>query len=137
MAFRSRGFVPDAPPIDTAPAIGNLRPMPFHYVALIIAIAAETIGTTALQASQQFTRPLASVVCVTFYFASFYFMAHALKVMPVGIVYAIWSGLGIVLIAGIGFVVFGQRLDLPAIIGLTLIIAGIVVIQLYSDATPH
>ncbi|MFZ3582524.1 DMT family transporter [Loktanella sp. DJP18] len=111
--------------------------MPFHYLALIVAIVTETIGTTALQASQQFTRPLASVVCVVFYGLSFYFMAHALRVMPVGIVYAIWSGLGIVLIAGIGYIVFGQRLDLPAIVGLALIIAGIVVIQLYSDTTPH
>ena len=112
-------------------------PMPFHYLALIVAIVTETIGTTALQASQQFTRPLPAVVCVVFYGASFYFMALALKAMPVGIVYAIWSGLGIVLIAGIGLAVFGQRLDLPAVIGLGLIISGIVVIQLYSDSTPH
>lgn len=111
--------------------------MPFHYFALVIAIVTETIGTTALQASQQFTRFWPAVICVVFYGASFYFMALALKAMPVGIVYAIWSGLGIVLIAAIGFIVFGQRLDLPAVLGLALIIAGIVVIQLYSDTTPH
>ncbi|MBU2358600.1 MAG: multidrug efflux SMR transporter [Alphaproteobacteria bacterium] len=111
--------------------------MPFHYIALVIAIIAETIGTTALQASHQFTRPLPAAICVVTYAASFYFMALALKVMPVGIVYAIWSGLGIVLIAGIGFVVFGQRLDRAAVLGLGLIIAGIVVIQLFSDTTPH
>lgn len=111
--------------------------MPLHYIALIIAIVTETIGTTAMQASQQFTKPLPALICVVFYAASFYFMAQALKVMPVGIVYAIWSGLGIVLIAFIGFVIFGQRLDLPAVMGLTLIIAGIVVIQLYSDTSPH
>lgn len=108
-----------------------------HYLWLFIAIVSETIGTTALQASQQFTRLWPSVGVVVFYMISFYFMALALKVMPVGIVYAIWSGLGIVCIAAIGFVVFGQRLDLLALVGLALIIAGILVIHLYSDATPH
>ncbi|WP_386682339.1 DMT family transporter [Loktanella sp. R86503] len=111
--------------------------MPYHYLALIIAIVAETIGTMALQASQQFTKPLPAAITVVFYGASFYFMAQALRVMPVGIVYAIWSGLGIVLIASFGFFIFGQRLDVPAMIGLGLIIAGIVVIQLYSTASPH
>jgi small multidrug resistance pump len=108
-----------------------------HYLWLFIAIVSETIGTTALQASQQFTRFWPSVGVVVFYMISFYFMALALKVMPVGIVYAIWSGLGIVCIAAIGFVVFGQRLDLPALLGMSLIIAGILVIHLYSNATPH
>ncbi|QFT59914.1 Multidrug transporter EmrE [Sulfitobacter sp. THAF37] len=111
--------------------------MPLHYVWLFIAILTETLGTTALQASQQFTRLWPSVGVVLFYGASFYFMAMALKVMPVGIVYAIWSGLGIVLIAGIGFFLFGQRLDLPAIVGLALIIAGILVIHLFSAAETH
>ncbi|SEM45537.1 small multidrug resistance pump [Loktanella fryxellensis] len=111
--------------------------MPPHYLHLILAIIAETIGTTALHASQQFTKPIPAVICVLTYGASFYFMALALKVMPVGIVYAIWSGLGIVLIAGIGFVVFGQRLDRAAMLGLALIISGIVVIQLFSKAAPH
>ena len=73
--------------------------MPLHYLYLVVAIAAETIGTTALQASAQFTRLWPSVLVVVAYGLSFYFMALTLKVMPVGIVYAIWSGLGIVLIA--------------------------------------
>jgi small multidrug resistance pump len=111
--------------------------MPIHYVWLFIAILAETLGTTALQASQQFTRLWPSLAVVAFYGASFYFMALALKVMPVGVVYAIWSGLGIVLIAGIGFVLFGQRLDLPALAGLALIITGILVIHLFSQTTGH
>ncbi|KAJ03329.1 QacE family quaternary ammonium compound efflux SMR transporter [Sulfitobacter mediterraneus] len=111
--------------------------MPVHYIWLFIAIVTETLGTTALQASQQFTRFWPSVAVVLFYGASFYFMALALKVMPVGIVYAIWSGLGIVLIAGIGFVLFGQKLDLPAVLGLGLIIAGIVVIHLFSGSQAH
>ncbi|TMM54583.1 DMT family transporter [Sulfitobacter sabulilitoris] len=111
--------------------------MPLHYVYLVIAIAAETVGTTALQASAQFTRLWPSILVVAAYGVSFYFMALALRVMPVGIVYAIWSGLGIVLIAGIGFVVFGQRLDVPAVLGLALIIAGIVVIHLFSGSATH
>ena len=111
--------------------------MPAHYLFLVIAIAAETIGTTALQASQQFTRLWPSVLVVVAYGASFYFMSFALKVMPVGVVYAIWSGLGIVLIALLGRVVFGQRLDLPALLGLALIIAGILIIHIFSRATGH
>lgn len=107
------------------------------YLALLIAVVAETIGTTALQASQQFSRFWPSVIVVVAYALSFYLLSITLKSMPVGVVYALWSGLGIVLIACIGFVVFGQRLDLPAVLGLALIITGIVVIQVWSDATPH
>lgn len=111
--------------------------MPPHYVWLVIAIVTETLGTTALQASQQFTRFWPSVAVVCFYSASFFFMSMALKVMPVGIVYAVWSGLGIVLIACIGWVLFGQKLDLAAILGLGMIIGGIVVIQIFSTTTHH
>ena len=111
--------------------------MPNHYLHLILAIVTETIGTTALQASAQFTRFWPSVLCLVSYAASFYLLALALKVMPVGVLYAIWSGLGIVLIAIIGFAVFGQKLDLPAVLGMGLIIAGIVVIQLFSTTATH
>ena len=111
--------------------------MPTHYVALIAAIVAETIGTSALQASHQFTRLAPSVVVVVAYALSFYLLAIALKVMPVGVVYAIWSGLGIVLIAIAGFVIFGQNLDLAAMLGLGLIIAGVVVLHLFSNSTTH
>ena len=109
--------------------------MPYLYLA--IAVAFETIGTSAMQASQQFTRLWPSVLVVVGYAISFYFMALTLRFMPVGIVYALWSGLGIILIALIGYAVFGQKLDLHAIAGLGLIIAGIVVIQLFSNATAH
>ena len=109
--------------------------MPYLYLA--IAVAFETIGTSAMQACQQFTRLWPSVLVVVGYAISFYFMALTLRFMPVGIVYALWSGLGIILIALIGYAVFGQKLDLPAIAGLGLIIAGIVVIQLFSNATAH
>lgn len=107
------------------------------YVYLIIAVAFETIGTTAMQASQQFTRLWPSLIVVGAYCAAFYFMSLTLKFMPVGIVYAIWSGLGIVFIALIAWVLFGQKLDLAAIAGLALIISGIIVIQLFSNSTHH
>lgn len=112
--------------------------MPMHYLYLLVAVLAETIGTTALQASQQFSRFWPSVIVVFAYGISFYLLALTLRFMPVGIVYALWSGLGIILIALIGFAVFGQRLDLPAVLGLGMIIAGIFVIHMFSTATtPH
>lgn len=111
--------------------------MPLHYIFLIFAIIAETIGTTALQASQQFTRFWPSVLVVIAYGLSFYLLAQTLRVMPVGVVYAMWSGLGIVMIAAIGYVVFGQRLDLPAVIGIGMILCGILVIHLFSKTSPH
>ncbi|MEX0318366.1 MAG: multidrug efflux SMR transporter [Ruegeria sp.] len=111
--------------------------MPQAYFILLIAVIAETIGTTALQASQQFTRLWPSVLVVVAYGSAFYFLSMTLRVMPVGVVYAIWSGLGIVLIAIIGFIVFGQRLDWPAVTGLGLIITGILVIHLFSRTAGH
>jgi len=111
--------------------------IPKVYLILALAILAETAGTTALQASQQFTRLWPSVIVVIAYGVSFYLLAQALRVMPVGVVYAIWSGLGIVFIAAIGYVVFGQKLDLPAILGTGMILVGIVVIQLFSRAGAH
>ena len=111
--------------------------MPLHYVYLIVAVAAETIGTTALRASNQFTRVGPTLVVILAYGFAFYFLGIALKYIPVGIAYALWSGLGIVLIAPIGFAAFGQRLALPAILGLAMIIGGIVVIQLFSKTATH
>ena len=111
--------------------------MPQAYLVLILAIAFETVGTTALQASQQFTRLVPSLIVVAGYALAFYFLALALKTIPVGIAYAVWSGLGIVFIAAIGFIVFGQRLDWPAIAGITMILAGILVIHLFSQSATH
>jgi small multidrug resistance pump len=111
--------------------------MPAHYIYLIIAVVAETIGTTALQASAQFSRLWPSVIVVFAYLIGFYFLGHALKFIPVGIAYAIWSGLGIVLIAIIGFAMFGQRLDAPAVLGLAMILGGILVIHLFSNSATH
>ncbi|MDT0684101.1 multidrug efflux SMR transporter [Roseicyclus sp. F158] len=111
--------------------------MPLPYLYLVIAIATETIGTTALQASQQFTRLTPSIVVFVAYGASFWFMALALKTMPMGIVYAIWSGLGMVFIALIGLVVFSQKLDFWAVVGIGLIMAGVLVMHLLSDSATH
>ena len=111
--------------------------MPLHYIYLIVAVAAETIGTTALQASNQFTRVGPTVIVVLAYGVAFYFLGVALKYIPVGIAYALWSGLGIVLIALIGLTVFGQTLDAAAVLGLAMIIGGIVVIQVFSGSATH
>ena len=108
-----------------------------HYLWLVLAILAETLGTTALQASDQFTRFWPSVAVVVSYGIAFYFLGLTLKYMPVGIVYAVWSGLGIVCIAGIGYVLFGQKLDAPALLGLGLILCGILIIHLFSNSTTH
>lgn len=107
------------------------------YLTLLLAVAFETIGTTALQASQQFTRLWPSILVVVAYGISFYLLSVTLRFMPVGVVYALWSGLGIVFIALIGWLVFRQALDLPALIGIALIVGGIAVIQLFSNTTPH
>jgi small multidrug resistance pump len=111
--------------------------MPAHFITLIVAVIFETIGTTALQASQQFTKLGPSIIVVIAYAAAFYLLALTLKMMPVGIMYAIWSGSGIVLIALIGWVVFRQTLDWPAVLGMALILAGIVIIQVFSKSATH
>ncbi|MBY6090068.1 SMR family transporter [Maritimibacter alkaliphilus] len=107
------------------------------YLTLAIAVAFEVVGTTFLQASQQFTRLVPTIMVAVCYAAAFYFLAQVLKTMPVGVAYAIWSGLGILMVSAIGLVVFGQKLDLPAVIGLMLIVAGILVVNLFSNATTH
>jgi len=107
------------------------------YFILMLAVLAETIGTTALQASQQFSRPLPSIIVVVAYGAAFYLLGIALRTFPVGVAYAMWSGMGIVFIAIIGFAVFGQTLDMAAIIGIALIMSGILVINLFSGTATH
>lgn len=105
--------------------------MPFVYLA--VAILAEVIGTSALKASNGFTVWVPSAVVVVAYAVSFYFLSLALRTIPVGVAYAIWSGVGIVLISTIGWVFFRQRLDAAAIAGIGLIIAGVGVIHLFSS----
>ena len=107
------------------------------YLVLLMAIVFETVATSFLKQSEQFTKFWPSVVTVAGYAAAFYCLSLVLKHIPVGIAYAIWSGVGIVLIAVIGFTVFKQHLDWPAVLGLALIIAGVVVINVFSDSVSH
>ncbi len=108
-----------------------------HWIYLAIAIVAEVIATSALKASDGFSQWLPSVVVVVGYGLAFYFLALTLRSIPVGIAYAIWSGLGIVLVTLIALVLYGQKPDLPAVIGMALIITGVVVMQLFSRTTGH
>ena len=107
------------------------------YVYLIVAVAFEVVATSALKLTDGFTRLGPSLVTLVGYGFAFYFLSLTLKTMPVGVVYALWSGTGIVLIAIIGFVAFGQRLDLPAIIGLAMIIGGVLIVNLFSKTVGH
>jgi small multidrug resistance pump len=107
------------------------------YLYLIMAVGFEVIGTAALQASEQFTRPKPLILTAIGYAAAFYFLSLVLRTMPVGIAYAIWSGLGVVLITLVGLIWFGQKLDMPAIAGLALIVAGVAIINLFSRTVAH
>lgn len=114
-----------------------MNPALLTYGALTVAIVCEVIGTTFLQQSQQFTRLIPTLLMALFYGAAFYFLSHAIKTMPVGIAYALWSGLGIVLISVVGYFVFKQSLDLPAIFGIGCIIVGVIVINTLSGTVAH
>lgn len=108
-----------------------------NWIYLSIAIIAEVIGTTALKASDSFSRLTPSLITIFSYALAFYLLALALKTIPVGIAYAIWSGAGIVIIAIIGYLVFQQKLDTPAIIGIGLILAGVLILNLFSKSGGH
>jgi small multidrug resistance pump len=108
-----------------------------HWLALVIAIIAEVIGTTALKASNEFTRLMPSLIVLVGYGTAFYVMSISMRVLPVGIMYAIWSGMGIVLISVLGWLVYRQTLDVPAIVGLGFIIAGVIIINVFSKSVGH
>lgn len=107
------------------------------YLYLSIAIVAEVIATSALKASDSFTRLGPSLFVVAGYAVAFYFLSLTLRTMPIGIAYAIWCGAGIVLVALISWIILGQKLDAAAICGMALIIAGVAVINLFSKSTGH
>jgi small multidrug resistance pump len=108
------------------------------YLLLAIAIVAEVLATSALKASDGFSRLVPSVVVVAGYGTAFYCLALSLKAgLSIGVAYAIWSGVGIVLIAAIGFLIYGERLDWAAIAGFGLIVAGVVVLNLFSRLVRH
>jgi small multidrug resistance pump len=110
---------------------------PLTWAALLGAIGFEVAGTTLLQKSEQFTRLWPTLGLAACYGMAFYLLSICLRQMPVGIAYAVWSGLGVVLISIIGLVVFKQKLDAPALLGLSMIVGGVVVINLFSKATGH
>lgn len=107
------------------------------FVWLILAIGAEVMATSALKASMGFTRPLPSLLVVVGYAVAFYLLSLVLRTLPVGITYAIWAGLGIVLVTLVGIVIFGEKPDLPAVLGITLIVTGVVILQVFSKMNVH
>jgi small multidrug resistance pump len=108
-----------------------------HYIYLCIAIVAEVIATSSLKATEQFTKPLPALVVIAGYGLAFFLLSIVVKTLPVGIVYALWSGAGIVLVTIVGWVWLKQRLDLPAIVGIGLILAGVIVVNVFSKGVPH
>ena len=108
-----------------------------YWLFLAIAIVSEITATSALKASAGFTRIVPSIVVVIGYLLSFYFLSLTLKAIPIGIAYAIWAGLGIVLLAIIGWVVYDQELDAAAIVGMSFILAGVLILNLFSKTASH
>ncbi|MFG3453717.1 DMT family transporter [Stutzerimonas stutzeri] len=107
------------------------------YIYLAIAITAEVIATTSMKALDGFSRPLPLLLVVVGYSISFWMLSLVVKTIPVGIAYAIWAGLGIVLVSIAAALIYQQKLDLPAVLGMALIVGGVVVIQLFSSSTVH
>ncbi len=111
--------------------------MMMGYFYLAIAIIAEVAATSALKASEEFTKLVPSLVVIVGYGLAFYLLSLVLRTIPVGITYALWAGLGIVLVALVGAVVYKQTPDLPAILGMGLIVAGVIVINVFSKTVNH
>jgi len=107
------------------------------WLTLGIAIVAETIATSALKSSEGFSKLVPSAIVLVGYGVAFYFLSLTLRSIPVGIAYAVWSGVGIVLITVVGWAFFGQKMDAPALIGMALIIAGVVIMNVFSSAGAH
>ena len=107
------------------------------YAVLVLAIVFEVLGTSAMQAAQHFTKLVPTVIMVVCYAIAFYFLSYTLRVIPVGIAYAIWSGLGIVLISAVSYFAFRQALDLAAIIGIGFILTGVVIVNAFSASASH
>ena len=108
-----------------------------NWICLAIAILSETVATTALKASAGFTRPLPAIVVVLGYGLAFYFLSLTLRTIPLGVAYAVWSGVGIVLITAAGWLLYGQKLDGAAVAGIGLIVAGVLVMNLFSKTAGH
>lgn len=107
------------------------------YLLLLVAILAEVVATSALKAAESFTRPVPSLIVVVGYGIAFTCLSVTLKTLPLGVAYAIWSGVGTALVAVVGWLVYKQQLDLPAILGIALIIAGTIMLNLFSKVSAH
>ncbi|MFO1414825.1 MAG: multidrug efflux SMR transporter [Burkholderiales bacterium] len=108
-----------------------------NWIYLAIAIVSEVVATTALKSSEGFTKLYPSALVVAGYGLAFYFLSLTLRTIPVGVAYAMWSGLGVVLISIAGWFLFGQKLDAAGFIGIGLIVAGVVVLNLFSSSSAH
>jgi small multidrug resistance pump len=108
-----------------------------HWIFLAIAIIGEVVATSALKASDGFTKLVPSIVVAAGYVTAFYFLSMALRSIPVGVAYAIWAGLGVVLVTVFSWVYYGQKLDVAAGAGMALIVAGVVVMNLFSKTVSH
>lgn len=108
-----------------------------QWIFLGVAIVSEVIATSALKAAEEFTRLWPSLIVVIGYASAFYFLTLTLRTIPIGIAYAIWSGVGVALITLVGWVLYKQALDMPAFIGIGLIVAGVAVLNVFSKAVPH
>lgn len=107
------------------------------YSHLALAIGCEVIATSLLKASNGFSRPWHGIASIAGYVVAFHFLGNTLRTIPTGVAYAIWSGVGIVLISVVGWIVFKQRLDLAAIVGMALIALGVIVINVFSKSVEH
>lgn len=108
-----------------------------NWLFLSVAIASEVIATTALKSSDGFSKFWPSLLVISGYGIAFYALSMTLKTIPLGVAYAIWSGLGIVLVSILSLLIYEQKLDLPAIIGIGLIVLGVIVINLFSNTSMH
>lgn len=108
-----------------------------HWFYLTVAILSEVIATSALKAAEGFTNPLPTAVVIVGFALAFYFLSLALRAIPLGVAYAVWSGVGVALVSIVGWIVYRQALDIGAIVGIGLIVAGVLVLNLFSRSSVH
>ena len=118
-------------------SVYTMNPIYMAYAMLALAIITEVTGSTFLVKSEGFTKFWPSIAVVVLFSIAFYLLSQVIKVIPLGIAYAIWAGVGIILTAAVGYFIFKQNLDLPAMLGIALIVSGVLVINLFSNSTGH
>lgn len=118
-------------------SVYTMNPIYMAYAMLALAIITEVTGSTFLVKSEGFTKFWPSIAVVVLFCIAFYLLSQVIKVIPLGIAYAIWAGVGIILTAAVGYFIFKQNLDLPAMLGIALIVSGVLVINLFSNSTGH